>query len=211
MNGAMIRTILTAASLFLGTALVAGPAAVAWDIGPVVRGENRSVGMPETMYESSKGAAFTFPRRGGQVKYVTTDVRTLEGASSITFRYRIDAEPGARIVSREYPGRPATVSLYFQRQGDNWTARGRYETYRWYVKEPYMLPLTPGVHEVTVDMKDDWRAVFRSTSDGDPREFAAAVRNASEVGFVFGSAQGRGHGVFATGQATFTLLEFDVR
>ena len=44
----------------------------------------------------------------------------------------------------------------------------------------------------------------------DPRDFRAALAGAERVGFVFGSESGRGHGVYATGPARFTLLDFRV-
>lgn len=154
---------------------------------------------------------FAFPSRGGEVHYVTTKVNSLSDASRIHIRYRIEARPGSKFIASEHPDRPATLSLYLQRRGDNWSAKGRYETYRWYVVGHKMLPLVPGTHEVTVDLKNDWTAVMGTTSKSNPAAFRDALANADEVGFVFGSAGGRGHGVYSTGPATFTLLDFDIR
>lgn len=207
----MIKAVFALATLVLASGAAAGPPAHFWEIGPVIRGKNYSINMPTTMREGADGPMFAFPSNGGEVHYVTTKVRSLADASQIRIRYRIDARRGAKIIPSEYPEKPATLSLYLQRRGDNWSARGRYETYRWYVTSEKMLPLVPGTHEVTVDLKSDWRAVLGTTAQSNPAAFRDALVNADEVGFVFGSAGGRGHGVYSTAPATFTLLNFDIR
>lgn len=73
-----------------------------------------------------------------------------------------------------------------------------------------MLLVEPGIHEITVDLKDDWKAVMSTTAAKNPRAFRDALANADRLGFVFGSAGGRGHGVYATGRAKFTLLTFEL-
>lgn len=211
----MNKLLVLAVPAFLMTcAAAASEVASRWDIGPVINGKNYSVGMPRNLSESRDGPSFDFPyasEAAGHVHYVTKPTGSLRNADSITLRYRIDAAPGTRILARERPGRPATVSLYFQRRGDNWSARGRYESYRWYVVHNKMMPLTPGVHEITVDFEDDWKAVLGSTAENNPAGFRDALAHADKVGFVFGSAGGRGHGVYATGPAKFTLLKFEIR
>lgn len=212
----LMRT--TLLSLAACTALVAVPAvaqyAPSWNIGPIIRGKNYSQGMPAQLRDTREGAQFDFPgptQRDGHVHYVTTPVQSLAGARSITLTYRIDAEPGTRFMAVDYPQNPATLSLYFQRAGDNWTARGRYETYRWYVTGDKMVPLSPGTHKITVDLVDDWKAVGSTTAASNPQAFREALANADKVGFTFGSAGGRGHGVYATGRARFTVVSFDIR
>ena len=37
-------------------------------------------------------------------------------------RYRIEADPGVRIVPATAPQSPSIITLYFQRGGDNWSA-----------------------------------------------------------------------------------------
>lgn len=185
-----------------------------WQIGPTINGKNFSVGMPSRLYDSQEGASFDFPfprESAGHVHYVTTETGPLDRARSVTLRYRIDAAPGTRFIARERTDRPATLSLYFQRRGDNWSAQRQYETFRWYVAADHMIPLTPGVHEVTVDLIDDWKAVSNSTATSNPRAFREALANASRIGFVLGSAGGRGHGVYSTAPARFTVLDFEVR
>ena len=204
---------LCSAAALLGTAAIAQRASD-WSIGPVIQGQNYSVGMPPVLKEGRSGPYFDFPypdARAGHVHYVTRPTGSLADARSITLRYRIDAAPGARLLAREHPDREAQLSLYFQRRGDDWSARGRYETYRWYAMPARMMPLTPGTHRVTIDLANDWKAVGASRSNRQVSQFRDALEDAGRIGFTFGSRGGRGHGVYATGPARFTLLDFTIR
>jgi hypothetical protein len=99
--------------------------------------------------------------------------------------------------------------MFFQRAGDPWNAKGRYETYRWYA--PSVMDITPGIHQLTVQLTDNWGAVMRSTARNNPIAFREALDNADRVGFVLGArVGGAGHGVFATGPARMTVLSFQV-
>ena len=181
-----------------------------WQIGPEIRGKNYSEGVPSVMTDSHYGPSFVFPAGpNGQVKYVTKKTGSLANAQSLTIRYRIDAAPRTRFVANERPGSPAMLSLYFQRRGDNWSAKNRYATYRWYSVNNKTLPLAPGEYSITIDFDDEWRAVMGAQSRNNPA-FFDALRNAEHIGFVFGWSRGRGHGVHATGPARFTLLEFEL-
>jgi hypothetical protein len=154
---------------------------------------------------------FEFPRAGrGQVDAMTTAVGPLAGASQITLRYRVDAARGAGFVADESPGEPATLSLYFQRRGDNWSAKGRYASYRWYAPNRAVVPLTPGVHTMTVRLDEPWINVNGVQNDQDPRGFAGALQDTARLGLAFGSANLRSHGVYTTGSARFTLLSLDI-
>ena len=212
----MTRTPILLAGLLAATALpvavAALPPAAAWEIGPWVRGRNYSVGMPSQPAEAPGGGlTFQFPQRGGEIDALTTAVGPLAGAREITVRYRIDAARGTRFVPAETPDQTATVSLYFQRRGDNWSARGRYGSYRWYVPDSAVVPLGPGVHTMTVRLDEPWGNVNSVTNTLDPDGYAAALTNTARIGLAFGSAGLRSHGVYATGPARFTLLGFDVR
>lgn len=194
-------------------ALIASPPAEAWDIGPIVMGRNYSVGMPAHPQAAHGGAVrFAFPQSGrGQVDAMTTAIGPLDRARTITIRYRVDAAPGTRFVADETPDMPATVSLYFQRAGDNWTARGRYGSYRWYAPGEAVIPLEPGERTVTVRLDAGWTNVNGKPVSEDPAGFAAARAEAATLGLAFGSLSRRSHGVYAIGQASFTLLTMDIR
>jgi hypothetical protein len=193
-------------------ALAAIPPAEAWEIGPWVRGRNYSVGMPAQPRPGPRGSLLMdFPVAGtGQVDALTTASGPLAGARQITVRYRVDASRGTRFVADEMPNEPATVSLYFQRAGDDWSGRGRYASYRWYSPAHGVVPLTPGEHTITVQFNDAWTNVQGEHNRQVPDGFVAALQNTARIGLAFGSPSRRSHGVFATGSARFTLLGLDI-
>lgn len=190
----------------------AGPAAQEWAIGPIIRGRNYSVNMPRTMQQGRDGPYFDFPgpdRANGHVHYVTTPAPLLEGARRITLRYRIDAAPGVRFVQQESLAPTGTLSLYFQRMGDRWTARTPH--HRWYSPSARLMPLRPGTHTVSISLAEPWTAMMGGTSHTLPEAFQAALAQPGEIGFTFGGDSGLGHGVYATGPARFTVLDFRVQ
>src|SRR5436190_5950348 len=163
-----IAAALAAATSLTAVAAAAMPPSGAWEIGPWVRGRNYSVGMPASPAPTREGGlAFDFPVAGrGQVDALTIAVGSLADARQITLRYRVDAAAGTRFIADESPNEPATVSLYFQQRGDNWSANGRYASYRWYSPIRTVVPLAPGEHSVTVQLDEAWTNVWgRSNSE----------------------------------------------
>lgn len=209
---------LLAIALAATAAAAPAPPAHLWEIGPIIRGKNYSAGMPFSPMDSREGWYFEFPypnARAGHAHYLTFRHGSLAGKKRIVMRYRVDAAPGVRIVPRERPDLPATLTLYFQRAGDSWKARGgggAHEAYRWYAPVHTVVDLTPGKHVVSARLDDPkWAAVMTSFSGTNPVAFREAVLNAERVGFVLGSRQGGyGHGVYATGPARLTVLSFEV-
>jgi hypothetical protein len=148
-----------------------------------------------------------FPVAGsGEVDALTTAVGPLAEARQITLRYRVDAARDARFVAVEMPNEPATVSLYFQQTGDNWSGRGRYASYRWYSPAHGVVPLAPGEHTITVQLNDIWTNVQGQPNHQVPDGFAAALQDTARIGLAFGSPSRRSHGVYATRPARFTLI-----
>lgn len=206
--------------LLLGlSAAIAAPVATfamsgvgGWEIGPIVRGRNYSIGMPQRPRSApAGGVTFDFPTEGnGQIDAMTSPVEPLADARAITLRYRVDLARGARFVADERPNEAATVSLYFQQRDDNWSARGRYGSYRWYAPVRAVLPLAPGLYEVTVRLDEAWTNVNGQPVSQDRSGFDAALRDTARVGLAFGSSSLRSHGVYATGPARFTLLKFEI-
>ena len=202
---------LAAASAAIPVAIAAMPAAGAWEIGPNIRGRNYSVGMPGRPDAAPNGGvSFEFPRDGGEIDAMTTGVGPLTGARTITLRYRIDVARGTRFVSSETPGETPTVSLYLQQGGDNWSGRGRYASYRWYVPSHAVIPLAPGERSVTVRLNDQWTNVQGVPNTQDPQGFAQTLDNTARLGVAFGTSSARSHGVYATGSARFTLLDIEL-
>jgi hypothetical protein len=217
MRNPLILNLALAATLAGGVALPTAAAAQpahAWEIGPRERGRNFSAGMASTPRPAPRGWYFDFfypSPRAGHVNYVTTPTGPLLGKRKIVLHYRIDAAPGVRLAPRENPRAPARLSLYFQRRGDNWSGRGRFEHYRWYAMPAHRLPLTPGEHRIELALDGrNWKSIQSSSGAKAPAQFRDALANASRVGFVLGGGGSAGHGVFATGPARFTLLNFRV-
>ena len=185
----------------------------AWEIGPVIGARNYSVGMPLTPSAHPDGWYFDFPqpdKAAGHVHYVTFRHGPLTGKSRIVLRYRIEAEPGVQIYPTNYPGWLSSLVLYFQRRGDDWTGSGKFETYRWWSTFRAHMPLTPGEHELSVGLDENWTAVRTSSAQSNPKAFRDAIRDADRVGFTFGGGDGWGHGVYATGPARFVLTAFEI-
>ncbi len=207
-----MAALLVAAAIVGPAALAAMPPAEAWEIGPFVRGKNYSVGMPAQPRPGPGGSlVMDFPvANAGQVDALTTGVGPLAGARQITLRYRVDAARGARFVADETPAEPATVSLYFQQAGDNWSGKGRYASYRWYSPGQAVVPLAVGEHVVTIRLDDRWTNVNGVPNDQASAGYAEAMQNTERLGIAFGSSSRRSHGVYATAPARFTLLGVDI-
>lgn len=177
-----------------------------WTIGPIINGKNYSVGMPETIVDT-----FDFPTcsnpispQGPSVHYVTKPAEgPLSGSMSVTLEITGDAEFTAT------EGSQPRARLYFQRRGDNWTARSPYDAYRWYSPFTVSIPMTPGVHTLSVPLtRDRWGSVMGTPTEA---EFEAAKRDAAVVGFVFGGTGGAGHGVcLLSGQARCRIVDFRI-
>jgi hypothetical protein len=195
--------------------LSAYQAAGSWQIGPIIRTRNYSVGMPLGPTPSGRGWTFDFPypdARAGHVHYVTIGRGSFARASGLTMRYRVEAAPRVRFVPQEAQSEPATVSLFFQRRGDSWSGRGRYEFYRWYAPGASVQQLAPGDYVMRVRFDDpNWVSVNGRPPAVAPEAFQEALADSGSVGILFGSAGARGHGVFATGPARFRLVSFDIR
>jgi hypothetical protein len=183
----------------------------AWTIGPIIKGRNYSKGMPLRPSPARRGGMqIDIPRAPGSVHYVTFRHGSLAGKSRIVMRYRIEGEPGARIVPTTVPTSPSMITLYFQRGGDNWSARGRFEAYRWYASFATQSPLTPGEHVLVAPLNGNWTAVQSSNARTNRAAFGDALANADQVGFVLGGGDGLGHGVSATGRARLIVTDFRV-
>ena len=188
-----------------------GASANDWTIGPILRGKNYSKGTPlHPMPRRGGGWYVDIPRAPGSIHYVTFPHGPLTGKSRIVMRYRIETAPGVVLHPRTAPGAPTMITPYFQRSGDTWSARGRFEAYRWYATFATQTPLQPGEHRIVAPLSANWTAVQTSSVRTNPSGFRDALENADQVGFVLGGGDGYGHGVFATGPARLILLEFRV-
>lgn len=196
-----------------GTAMKPAHAAPshAWSIGPVIDGRNYSRMVAEQPSPGRNGSWHVeLPQAPGSINYVTFRHGSLAGKKRIVMRYRIEAEPGARIVPTSAPHMPSMLTLYFQRSGDNWRGTGPYEAYRWYATFASRSPIAPGEYRIVAPFDANWTAVQHSSARNNPAAFREALARADRVGFVLGGGDGFGHGVFATGRARLIVTEFRV-
>ncbi len=171
-----------------------------------VRDTGWSVGAPKA--KPITGDSFAIPQTGS-VNYITRKA-SLTGKSRITLRYRVDTADGVKIVPKSDPALPSMITLYFQRKGDDWSGRGKFEAYRWFATFATQMPITAGEHEMVAQLDANWTAIETSSRESNPSGFRDAVANTERVGFVLGGGTGYGHGVFATGPARLTITYFGI-
>jgi len=184
-----------------------------WEIGPIINGTNHSKGVALHPTWHPDGWAFAMPQPSvlaGHVGYVTMPSGSLAGKSRIVMRFRLEAEPDVQYLPKCCPQLRASVTAYFQRAGDDWSARGEYETYRWFATFATAYPLESREYEIVAPLDGNWTATMTSSAQSNPRAFAEAKANAARVGFTFGGGDGYGHGVYATGPAKFVLTDFRI-
>jgi hypothetical protein len=161
----------------------------------------------------SQGWVIEMPQVGqGSVHYVVMPTASLLGKSSVTLRYRIEAAEGARLLPKNFHDRIASMSLYFQRKDDNWTAEGKYEAYRWYANFATHRPIgmDGNEYEMTARFDQNWISIMGGNTQTNPQGYSDARLYASRVGFVMGGGDGLGHGVYATGQVRLVVTHFSV-
>jgi hypothetical protein len=181
-----------------------------WVVGPFVRGRNYSKGVPlHPIARRGGGWHVDLPGAPGSVHAVTFRHGPLAGKRRIVMRYRIEAARGARILAASDGRSGGAITLYFQRRGDNWSGRGRFETYRWYATFATQSP-TPGDHVMVASLDGPWTAVEGSRALTSAAAFRAALADADQVGFVLGGGDGYGHGIFATAPARLVVTDFRV-
>ena len=165
-----------------------------------------SPGMPERPTAQPPGWYFDFPTSpSSHVHYVQNfNPPSLTSGATLVARFRVDGQ--ARFVPQEDPSLSATVSLLIQRKGDDWTARGKYASYRWYSSA--VVELAQGEFVIRAKLSPEaWGDVW---GQHNPQAFEAALTDAENIGLVFGSAGKRGHGVYATAPSRFILLSFSL-
>lgn len=185
---------------------VGGVPASAWEIGPVIKGRNYSPGLQRpSLFANGWGFAIG-PRSGPH--YVTFPHGSLRGKRQIRMRFRVDGPRGAIIHGAKCaPGSPSAVTLYFQRQGDNWATDGE----RWWAQFASVSLNGPtGERQIVAPLNGPWRSVLTMTAASHPAQFARAKAEAGRVGFTFANCEGLGHGARASQPVRFVVTDFRV-
>lgn len=188
-----------------------------WFIGPEINGKNHSVGMPERPTIDGTNVYFDFPTTSSKhVHYLQWfDAPSLVGAKEISIRFSVT---GGGFIAQQFPQNPARVSLMIQRQGDNWSAYGPMQSYRYFSRDRVVL--APGEFTLTVPLDSTaWADVYSNLDPATKKpmaadmvqlHFNAAIREMSNISILFGSHGGAGHGVYATQPSRFTIHEIKV-
>ena len=181
--------------------------ASAWEVGPVINGRNYSRG---PLRPSPSGAGLTVAI-GPQAEphYVTFRHGSLRGKRQIRLRFRVEGPRGAIIYGAKCStGSPSGVTLFFQREDDDWTTDGG----RWWATFATVSLNGPmGETEIVAPLDGRWTSVVAMTAANSPNEFAAAKAYAGRVGFTFANCQGFGHGARATMPVRFVVTRFQVQ
>jgi hypothetical protein len=162
---------------------------------------------------SKDGLVFDIPyptADAGSVHYVTAPSGSLTGKTKVTLTGRWEMADGAKLVPRRFPDAPSLMTLYFQRNGDDWSAQGDKEAYRWYASFGTVQNVKPGEFVMTARFDQNWTAILRSSRANNPSGFNAAIDDAGRIGFVLGGGDGLGHGVYATGPTRLVVTDFKI-
>jgi hypothetical protein len=156
------------------------------------------------------GWSIDVPPAPGSIRYVTIPSGSLAGKTKVTLTGRWEMADGTKLVPRRFPDAPSLMTLYFQRNGDDWSAQGNMEAYRWYASFGTVQDLKAGEFVMTARFDQNWTAILSSSRENNPAGFAAALADAGRIGFVLGGGDGLGHGVYATGPARLVVTAFKI-
>ena len=185
----------------------------AWEIGPNMNGDNPSLNMPLHPWPHAEGWYIDIPQpsaEAGHVHYLTVPTGSLAGKKKITLRCRLQMADGVKLCPVHSPDSPALLTLYFQRNGDDWSAQGAMEAYRWYASFVTVFLGAVGEYVLEASFVQNWTAILKSSVASNPDGFTGAMADAGRIGFVLGGGDGLGHGVFATGPARLVVTDFRV-
>ena len=184
-----------------------------WYFGPIIKGKNWSKGMPKRpdfTPDPSRILEFEMPVGiGAEVDYLVGDPITLTGKDKLLFAFDYQ---GPEPYPVEGPSAPATATICLMRRGDNWSAKGKYEHYRWYQPTP-LLRIKEGKWAVELSLTEgEWTNVFGRKAKDYPEQFDACLKNLGNIAICFGTRRARGHGVRARDAGgLFTLIKLEAQ
>jgi hypothetical protein len=151
------------------------------------------------------GYSVLIPPAPGSIHYVTKATGPLPASGTVRLTFLLTGTG----IAMPKPGTdtpPATVRLYFQRTGDDLSARGQYEFFRWWSK-PINIAGDGSYNIAAALAPSDWTSVYGrpGTDPAAGTLFQDALNNAGQVGFTLGGQSFAGHGVMAT-NADLTLF-----
>lgn len=170
-----------------------------WTVGPIINGVNYS---PGVLWEDS---AFRFPTAVPGVHGVTRSWGSV-GGGTLKLAFQIDGNATFTEVDCGSPNcvpGPGKIRLFLQRCGDDWGG-GAKASYRFYSPP---LDLVPGDSTLAVRLSPELWTNVNGQQDADG--FAAALADLCTAGMGFGGMFAM-HGVYANGDAIFTLRSYAI-
>jgi len=177
-----------------------------WYAGPTVNGKAYSSNVASQPTLGPEGLYIDLPVGKGSLNYLQCfDLSSMRNVREMRLRFRVDADEDVRFIAQDAEASPiASLGLMIQRRGDRHD--DKYESYRWFSNAEVVL--APGEFEIVVPVNTLNMAGMNGGKD--PQLLLAALADVDNYGIVFGSAGGRGHGVFVSGPARFTILDFNI-
>jgi hypothetical protein len=170
------------------------------------------------LFAADGGLAFDFPFPNGRVNYLITPApKNITVGKKLSATFVITTTSNPIFSYRTNPnntcgsGSPGTVRLFIQRAGDNLSAVGEFQQYRYWSNQIF-VNLVPGTSTISVPITpDQWSDVYGKTGVDFPDAFADTLKNAGSIGMTFGGGCFYGHGVNVSGgTARFTLTDFSL-
>jgi len=165
-------------------------------VGPWIRGRQHSKGYWwPWLSRKGKGWSISLKPKGELHAVLDYSARIPATATKLVWHYRAEI---SMAFPAEAPASVPLVSLVLQRKGDNWSAKGKMASYRFYSPA---FPLETGEHIREIPL-EGWTNVW-----GKPVDMRFAIANLSNLAVAFGHSSGRMHGV--KGAGVFTLISLE--
>jgi len=145
-------------------------------------------------------------KRSDGIHYVTRKRYANESMSGTMYlEYRIIGD--GELVPTE--GTAPTLSLYFQRINDDWSAEHMLASYRWFSKT--RPPVEFGSYSLSVPLEYQYWVPVVNSKWNTEQMFNEAKAKTQRVGFTLGGSSGAGHGVCVkNGSAKFVIDKFEI-
>jgi hypothetical protein len=158
--------------------------------------------------QSDNPASFTFPNDTSGAHYLIEGATgPLKSGQTITAVFTLDGD--GQLLATEGTS-SARVRLSLQRSGDNLSAIGDMQSYRWWSSN-YVELVSPGTYRLSEKTSPErWTDVYARNGSAVPYLFNAMLSNLGNIGMTFGG-DFAGHGVYCpSGSVKFTLVSFTI-
>jgi len=174
-------------------------------------------GKPNPNLQTDADGNVFFDWSSEEPHYLLFGTGPVDATKKMVVRYKIEVLSGNPVfTAQDQPSNAAPktgeIAMIVQRKGDNLSAKGDFEHYRWWAQSRYKL--APGEHYLEYSMVPAdglWKSVYTASCADKTKEYLAALKDAGNIGLTFGG-WGAGHGVKVSGgKVRFTILEFGVK